>query len=96
MKSYTSTITGGAGFIGSHLTERLLKEGHKNAIIDNFSSGRLENIQNLLANPSLTLVTEDFKNPNQLKQIVKKMRNSLSSCSQSRSKSWRNRPKSSF
>lgn len=40
-------ITGGAGFIGSHLAERLLKEGHQVIILDNFSSGRKENISGL-------------------------------------------------
>ncbi len=40
-------ITGGAGFIGSHLAERLLHKGHHVAILDDLSSGRLENIQHL-------------------------------------------------
>jgi len=71
MKGCTSIITGGVGFIGSHLTARLLKEGHKVIVIDNFSSGKLENIQHLLDNPSLTLIKEDFKKPVQLKRIIK-------------------------
>jgi UDP-glucose 4-epimerase len=37
-------VTGGAGFIGSHIAERLLREGHRVAILDNFTSGRRENI----------------------------------------------------
>jgi len=37
-------ITGGAGFIGSHLAERLLKEGHFVRVLDNFSSGKEENL----------------------------------------------------
>jgi len=40
-------ITGGAGFIGSHLCERLLKEGHRVLCVDNFSTGRFANIQHL-------------------------------------------------
>ena len=40
-------ITGGAGFIGSHLAELLLKHGHEVAILDDLSTGRLENIQHL-------------------------------------------------
>ena len=41
-------ITGGAGFIGSHLVERLVKENNKIIVIDNLSTGRLENIKNVL------------------------------------------------
>jgi hypothetical protein len=63
-------ITGGAGFIGSHSTERLLNEGHKVTVLDNFSNGKIENIQHLLDNPLITLVKEDMKKPKQLGQIV--------------------------
>jgi UDP-glucose 4-epimerase len=44
-------ITGGAGFIGSHLAERLLSHGHEVAILDNLSTGRLENIEHLADHP---------------------------------------------
>ncbi len=37
-------VTGGAGFIGSHITERLLADGHRVRILDNFSTGKRENI----------------------------------------------------
>ena len=40
-------ITGGAGFIGSHLSERLIFEGHEVVIIDNLSTGRESNLQNI-------------------------------------------------
>jgi len=63
MNKYTSIVTGGVGFIGSHLTERLLKIGYKVTILDNFSTGKLENIQPLLDNPSITIVKEDLKKP---------------------------------
>lgn len=43
-------VTGGAGFIGSHLSETLLKEGHKIIILDNFSTGRKENLKFLSKN----------------------------------------------
>jgi len=43
-------VTGGAGFIGSHLVERLVNEGNDVTIIDNFSSGSMENIKNLNVN----------------------------------------------
>jgi nucleoside-diphosphate-sugar epimerase len=41
-------ITGGAGFIGSHLSERLLAEGHDITVIDNFSTGRASNLNHLV------------------------------------------------
>jgi UDP-glucose 4-epimerase len=72
MNDYTALITGGAGFIGSHLTERLLKEGHEVTILDNFSSANLENIKPFIDNPSLTIVKEDLKEPSKLNQIVKR------------------------
>lgn len=44
LKSKNILITGGAGFIGSHLVDRLIKEGHKVVVVDNLSSGKKENI----------------------------------------------------
>jgi UDP-glucose 4-epimerase len=44
-------ITGGAGFIGSHLCERLLDQGHRVVAIDNLSTGKIENIQHLIPRP---------------------------------------------
>jgi UDP-glucose 4-epimerase len=70
MVERTVLVTGGAGFIGSYLTEELLKEGHKVVVLDNFSNGKKENIQHLLDNPSLTLVKEDLKKPKKLRQLV--------------------------
>ena len=63
-------ITGGAGFIGSHLTEELLNQERKVVVLDNFSSGTIDNIQHLQGNRSLTIVEEDLKRPNKLEQIV--------------------------
>ena len=42
-----SLVTGGAGFIGSHLVDELLLEGHEVVVVDNFSTGRLENLQHV-------------------------------------------------
>lgn len=52
-------VTGGAGFIGSHLTERLLGDGHRVVVLDNFSTGSLEKLAHLQADPGLTVDSLD-------------------------------------
>lgn len=64
-------VTGGAGFIGSFLVEKLLKEGHETTIVDNLSTGKSENVQHLLTNPLLRIVKMDLKNPSELITLVK-------------------------
>lgn len=57
-------VTGGAGFIGSHLTELLLKKGHQVVVLDNLSTGRLENLVHLKGSPGLSfhqVEVEDLK-----------------------------------
>lgn len=56
-------ITGGAGFIGSHLSERLLAEGHEIICLDNFFTGRKENIMHLLDNHNFELIRHDVTEP---------------------------------
>jgi UDP-glucuronate decarboxylase len=56
-------VTGGAGFIGSHLCERLIGEGHDVICLDNFFTGRRENIFPLLDNPRFELVRHDVIEP---------------------------------
>jgi UDP-glucuronate decarboxylase len=56
-------VTGGAGFIGSHLCERLVGEGHDVICLDNFFTGRRENIFPLLENPRFELVRHDVIEP---------------------------------
>ncbi|MDB6079799.1 MAG: NAD-dependent dehydratase, partial [Akkermansiaceae bacterium] len=56
-------ITGGAGFLGSHLSERLLNEGHEIICLDNFFTGRKRNIEHLLGNSRFELVRHDVCDP---------------------------------
>ena len=56
-------VTGGAGFIGSHLCERLLGEGNEVLCLDNFFTGRRENILALLDNPRFELLRHDVTEP---------------------------------
>ncbi len=53
-------ITGGAGFIGSHLCDRLLSEGHTLTVVDNLTLGTLDNISHLMEEPRFTFVEEDI------------------------------------
>lgn len=54
-------ITGGAGFIGSALCERLLEEGNRVVCLDNFSTGKRENIEPFLSNPAFRLIEGDIR-----------------------------------
>ncbi|HEX3146915.1 MAG TPA: UDP-glucuronic acid decarboxylase family protein [Gemmataceae bacterium] len=56
-------ITGGAGFIGSHLCERFLAAGHDVLCVDNFITGRPDNIRHLLDNPKFRLIVHDVSRP---------------------------------
>jgi UDP-glucuronate decarboxylase len=56
-------VTGGAGFLGSHLCERLALEGHDVLCVDNYFTGRKDNIQHLLGNPRFELMRHDITFP---------------------------------
>jgi UDP-glucuronate decarboxylase len=56
-------ITGGAGFVGSHLCERLLKEGNEIICLDNYFTGNKKNIIKLLENPNFEMVRHDITEP---------------------------------
>jgi UDP-glucuronate decarboxylase len=56
-------VTGGAGFRGSHLCERLVKDGHDVLAVDNYFTGRRENIAHLLANPNFEVLRHDITFP---------------------------------
>ena len=63
-------ITGGAGFIGSHLTESLLADGHAVTVIDDFSTGSPENLAAVKGHPQLTVIEEDILSGNRLEKAV--------------------------
>ena len=67
MRHYNSTkrvlVTGGAGFLGSHLCERLLAEGHDVICVDNFFTGTKDNIAHLLPSPHFELIRHDVTFP---------------------------------
>ncbi|EQA35023.1 3-beta hydroxysteroid dehydrogenase/isomerase family protein [Leptospira inadai serovar Lyme str. 10] len=56
-------VTGGAGFIGSHLCERLINQGHEVICLDNFHTGRKENVEKLLSNSRFELIRHDITEP---------------------------------
>ncbi|SMO42749.1 UDP-N-acetylglucosamine 4-epimerase [Saccharicrinis carchari] len=71
IKNKNVLITGGAGFIGSNLIERLLKQNNKVVCLDNFSTGKRINIEPFLANPDFKLVEGDIRNREGCDKAVK-------------------------
>lgn len=69
MKS-TILVTGGAGFIGSNLCESLLKEGYKVICLDNFATGKPENIQPFFENTFFRLIVGDIRNMDDCRKAV--------------------------
>ena len=64
---YKILVTGGAGFIGSNLCEALLENGNTVRCLDNFATGKRENIEPLLANPKFEMREGDIRNLNECK-----------------------------
>ena len=60
-------ITGGAGFVGSHIVDQLLEDGHDVIVLDNFASGRKENLQANFGNPAFVLYEVDIADFNAIK-----------------------------
>jgi len=65
-------ITGGAGFIGSHLAERLLATGHQVTALDNLSTGCLDNLTEALKSPNFEFVFDDVRNSETVHVLVEK------------------------
>ncbi len=66
-------VTGGAGFIGNHLVSRLLANGHTVAVLDNFSTGRMENLEQVKDNPRLSIYRVDISNYAEIEPLFEKM-----------------------
>ncbi|MDE5779577.1 MAG: SDR family oxidoreductase [Lachnospiraceae bacterium] len=66
-----SLVTGGCGFIGSHIVDRLLAEGHIVHVIDNFTTGRPANLDHQKGNPNLTIHQLDIRDKKSLQSVFK-------------------------
>ncbi len=65
-------VTGGAGFIGSHLCERLLEDGYEVCVIDDLSTGRLSNIEHLLDGAKIEFVEGSVRNRDVIEPLIEK------------------------
>jgi UDP-glucose 4-epimerase len=63
-------ITGGMGFVGSHLAEALLEKGYRVTVADNLSTGRFENIQHLVGHPSFRFAIDDISNEHVIDRLA--------------------------
>ncbi|PIT87939.1 MAG: NAD-dependent dehydratase, partial [Candidatus Magasanikbacteria bacterium CG10_big_fil_rev_8_21_14_0_10_40_10] len=68
-------VTGGAGFIGSHLCQRLLAESHEVIALDNFFTSRPDNIEDLRTNPNFTFLKKDIIEPFFVEQKIDQIYN---------------------
>lgn len=64
-------VTGGAGFIGSHLCDVLIADGHNVTVVDNLVLGKVENIEHLINNPNFRFLREDLNNGHAMDMIFK-------------------------
>src|SRR5262249_35736484 len=63
-------ITGGAGFVGSHLSEKLLEGGHQVLVLDNLSTGSIENVSHLKGRPGFEYFIESVENEPLLAELI--------------------------
>ena len=76
MKSARSAlITGGAGFIGSHMADELISDGWKVTVLDNLITGKRENLEHLSGDPSLRFVEGDVSDKDLLKKLLEGISN---------------------
>lgn len=71
MKVKNAVVTGGMGFIGSHLVEALIAQGTAVTVIDNLSTGRRSNLQSVLKNPLLKIIEQDIANSVELAPSIR-------------------------
>jgi UDP-glucose 4-epimerase len=72
VKGYSKIlVTGGAGFIGSHLGDRLVKEGYEVVVLDNFFSGKIENLKHHLGSGMFYLVKGDVRSSDNVKEAIR-------------------------
>ena len=71
MSKRTALVTGGCGFIGSHLVDRLVSEGYFVRVFDNLSAGKLENIQGHLDSGAVEFVKGDVRSPRSIRKAIK-------------------------
>lgn len=73
LKNYRVLVTGGAGFIGSNLVESLLEAGNEVVCLDNFSTGKRENLSSFIADPAFSLIEGDIRNYDDCAKAVNKV-----------------------
>lgn len=64
-------ITGGAGFVGSHLADKLIGEGHEITVIDDLSTGRYANVEHLEGNPNFRLIIDTVLNDKLMEELIR-------------------------